>query len=147
MSDKSDQLVKNLIAKAEAKSKEIKKIQNYNLQTNLVFPWGDGSSVNNSTNLNTIRTPDKFVEILAFLLEKYCFFTAAQKELGLPTKFKWGGFSKDQWVHDIKHRVDMIRLSEKKKDLASIRSQLDDLMSPEMKREREIAKLQEKLNQ
>ena len=142
---KDDSLIEELIKKAENKANEIGSIQNYSAATNLVFPLGEGSSLANSLNLNTVREPKRFVEVLAFLLEKFSHFDAAAKELGVKANFLWGGFSKDAWVRDIKNKVSVIKLSEKKKELSSIRKQLDELMSPEMKRDIQLQAIRDAL--
>ena len=144
MSDQ-DEVIKRLIEKASAKSKEIGLITNYSSKTNLLFPLGDGVSISNSINLNTVREPKQFVRILAVLLAQSDYFEKACKSLGTKATFTWGGFSKSSWVHDIKNRVDSIALAEKKKSLALIKKQLDELMSPEMKRKQKLEELEKAL--
>lgn len=140
----SDELIKKLIETAEKKEKEIGRIQSYENKTNLSFPY-DESSNRERKNLNVVNEPKELVSALAFLISRKGDYENAAKELSAPVEFSWGGFSYEDWLHDIKNRVDVIALREKKKELKEIRAQLDELMSPDMKRNLKLEEIKQKL--
>lgn len=142
----SDTVIKQLIEKANKKLKEIGRIQSYENKTNLSFPFEEGSN-RERVNLNIINDQREFIKILAFLISRKENYAEAAKELGIQSNFTWGGFSYDSWVHDIKNRVDVINLRKKKEELRQIQEQLDELMSPEMKREMKLEEIKKKLEE
>lgn len=141
----SDELIKNLIETAEAKEREIGNIESYNNKTNLSFAYSDNPRAGERLNLNVVNDIKQFVEIVSFLLARKSFHDNACKELGVSVPFSWCGYTYSQWFHDIKNRIDVINLRKKKNELAEIKEQLNELMSPEMKRELKLKELEKKL--
>ena len=143
MSD-PDKLVDELIAKVAAKEKEIGKIEGYTPKTNMVLP--NDVRGTQGTNLNTVGKVEELISLLAELKVRKDAFAAIVKEVGLKVPFTWGGKSYAAWESDIKQLINKLSLQQKKKSLAALRSRLDNLLSPEQKRQMEIAKISAELD-
>lgn len=144
-STEEDKLVQELFNVVQAKKAEIAKAEKPNWETNCAFRYNKDSSA--STNLQVCADVEELVHILAFLCDRKKGFDEAQKITGTSLKFKWLGFSFDDWASDIKTRIDKIQITIKKKDLEALESRLDKLVSPELKRKLELAEISKMLGQ
>jgi hypothetical protein len=134
----SDKIITTLLAKAKAQESEIGRITSYDLKTNLSFPTRDHSSIRENVNLNIISDVPTLIGYVAILNMYNHFHHEACRTLDVTGQFKWGGFTYQDWIHDMKHRVEVIGLKAKKLKLKVIQDQLNDLMSPEMKRKQQL---------
>ena len=139
MSTEKDKLVLELFQVAQTKKAEIAKAEKPKWETNCAFRYNKDSST--STNLQVCSDVEELVHILAFLCDRKNGFDEAQKITGTTLKFKWIGFSFEEWVSDIKTRIDKIQISNKKKDLEVIEARLDKLVSKELRDKWELDKL------
>ena len=138
-----DELVQELFNVVQAKKAEIAKAEKPSWETNCAFRYNKDSSA--STNLQVCADVDELVHILAFLCDKRRGFDEAQKITGTSIKFKWLGFSFDDWATDVKTRIDKIQITNKKKELELLEGRLDKLVSPELKRKLELAEISKML--
>lgn len=140
-----DNIVQDLFKVVQTKKDEIAKAEKPNWETNCAFGFYPETS--QRINLQVISDVADLVNILAFLIEKHKNFDAAQEILGTNLKFKWLGFTFDQWKSDIKTRLDKIQISMKKRELNELEARLDKLVSPELKQQMELEEIKKLLGQ
>lgn len=140
-----DNIVQDLFKVVQTKKDEIAKAEKPNWETNCAFGFYPETS--QRINLQVMSDVADLVNILAFLIEKHKNFDAAQEILGTNLKFKWLGFTFDQWKSDIKTRLDKIQISMKKRELNELEARLDKLVSPELKQQMELEEIKKLLGQ
>lgn len=146
MENNTDKVVQDLIKVIHNKKSAIAKAEKPNWLTNCAFRYDKSSS--QSTNLQVCSDVDELTDILALLIQKTENHSKAQELLGVPsTKFKWFGFTFDEWFSDIKTRIDKIQIGSKRKELEILESRLDKLISPELRTQLELAEIQKLLSE
>lgn len=138
--DKKIQALMDKVAEQKAKIERTKRPE---YQTNLQFSWDE--STRNTLNLNTVNDIKIFVQILAFLTSYKERFDNACKRLGVSIEFTHGGYSLEDWEHDIKAKVSNLNIANEKRKLKRLEKQLNALLSPKMKRKLEIEAIAEEL--
>jgi hypothetical protein len=128
----------------QTKKAEIAKAEKPNWITNCSFGYNKDSS--SRSNIQVVADVEELVSILGFLIEKEKAFTAANKVLGTSYEFKWMGFSLEDWQSDIQTRINKVQISKKKKELESLESRLDKIISPELKAQMELDEITKMLN-
>lgn len=139
----SDKKVKELWDIVLSKKEEIQSAEKPNWLTNCNFSFTeDKSSAHASFNLQVVNDPKVIVEALAFLnLRKQAHIEAA-KELGINLEFKWCGFKVEDWKQDFVTRLNKIKITDKKKELATLENRLSAILSPELKAELELQEIE-----
>lgn len=89
-------------------------------------------------NLRTVSSLETLVHICAFLLERKETFERAAKLLDIKADLKWMGFSFEDWISDVKSRVNKVQLEKNKADLEKLESRLDKLVSKELRDKMEL---------
>jgi len=140
-----DERIQKLFNVIEKKRGEIESIKNEAYDTNASFSF-TGDKATNQINLNTVNDVGVLVKMLGFLINQNAAYSEAAKTLGADTKFDWQGYSFKEWEHDIKLRANRVLIKKKKDELTKMESQLDALVSPEMKRELELAAIEAQLS-
>jgi len=143
MASEKDKLVQDLIKKAQAKKEDISKAEKPQYETNLSFRYIKDSSA--SINIQVCSDVDELVGIAAFLLEREASFEKANELLGTKSKFSWLSYTREQWTHDLRLRINKIQIAEKKKELAEIEKILDGMISKELRDEMALKEIMEKL--
>lgn len=139
-----DNRIQELFKKVELKKKEIKKIESSNWKTNCTFAFNPGSSERH--NIHVISDNSLLISILAFLLEKESFYNKAMEELGVTEpEFTWQSYSVLEWKQDLQSRLNKLNISKKKAQLNTLEEKLNGLVSPEVKRQLEVAAIEELL--
>ena len=139
MAAETDKLVQELFAVVQTKKAEIAKAEKPSWETNCAFRYNKDSSA--STNLQVCADVEELVHILAFLCDRKNGFDEAQKITGTSLKFRWLGFTFQEWVSDIKTRIDKIQITNKKKELEVLEARLDKIVSPELKAKWELEEI------
>lgn len=141
----TDQLVLELLAKVEAKKKQIGNAERPAWLTNCTF--GYNTETNTRINLQTVKDVEVLVEIYGFIADKRDSFNKAANELGVweTSTFKYLNFTLDEWKADIKTRLSQLQLKIKRDELAKLEERVNALVSPEQRRELELAKLLEEV--
>jgi uncharacterized membrane protein YjdF len=105
--------------------------------------------LNSSINLNTVSKVDELIKIASFLISKKEAYESAAKLMQVENvpEFKWMGFVVEDWIHDIKNKIDRIQLSVKETRLNTLEQRLELVISPELKRQRELESIAAELNQ
>jgi hypothetical protein len=137
----TDKIVLELLSKIDAKKQQIGEAERPSWVTNCSF--GYNPEVNTRINIQTVRELETLVEIHAFLTHKYESFLNAASKLGVneDVKFKYLGFTYEQWEVDIKMRISQLRIKIKKDELLRLEGRVNALVSPEQRRAIESEKL------
>ncbi len=139
--NKLDSQVQQLINLVQKKKSQIQKAEKPNWITTCSITLDDGKRI----NIQTITDLCALVNILAFLMAKEQAFNSAATELGLNVPFHWQGYSVNDWKSDIQTRVSKIQIAQNRAELDEFEKRLDKLVSPERKRELELADIASKL--
>lgn len=132
----TDKQALELFKIVQAKKAEIAKAEKPTWETNCSFRYNKDSSA--STNLQVCADVEELVHILGFLCDRKKGFDEAQKIVGTSLKFRWMGFTFEDWASDVKTRIDKIQITNKKKDLEILEGRLDKILSPELKAQMEL---------
>jgi hypothetical protein len=128
MSTEKDKKVQQLIEIAKKKKEAIAKTEKAKYLTNCNFRTNP--DVSQGTNLHTVTSPRKLVDMLS---------------LGYEGKFEWLGFTFEEWEADIKTKLDKINLKAEKKKLEELESRLDKLVSKEVREQMELEAIEREL--
>jgi hypothetical protein len=141
----ADDTTLKLIEEVKRRRAEISKAERSTWLTNSSFSYVEGSS--NGVNLKVVTDLKQLIAIASFLKVQETHYKAAALELGVenPPPFTWSGFSYADWIEDLKTRIGKIQLEAKRQKLATLEARLDAVISPELKREMELAKIAEEL--
>jgi hypothetical protein len=140
-----DQKVQQLIqvvAQKKAAIAEANKKPNW--ETNCSFSFGPDSAANRF-NIQTVSDPNILVNALAFLIKEKGALEEANTRLGFDGKFKWQGYSIEQWESDFKTRINKIQITQNQQELDITEAALNKLMSAEMKEELELEEISKRL--
>jgi hypothetical protein len=143
MSTEKDKKVQQLIEIAKKKKEAIAKTEKAKYLTNCNFRTNP--DVSQGTNLHTVTSPRKLVDMLSFLIDKKGSFEKAAETLGYEGKFEWLGFTFEEWEADIKTKLDKINLKAEKKKLEELESRLDKLVSKEVREQMELEAIEREL--
>lgn len=87
------------------------------------------------------------LDTIAIDLARQSFFIERGSEiLGVPIEDKIQGFSREEWETDLRKRLAHLVISQQEKDLLSLETRINSVMSPEARRAKEIALLMEELS-
>jgi hypothetical protein len=129
--------VKVLLDEVNSRAKEIKDISGSTWKTSCSY---------NSINLHVENDIGVLVCILAQLyLTKEKAGTLFEKLEIKPQTVKFHDFPIDDWIHDVELRIQKISLKDKKLKLANLEKRLELILTPEERRELEIKKILEEL--
>jgi hypothetical protein len=136
--EEMDALVMELVEKVRQKQKEVVAASE-RPQWETSCTIGTNENISTNVNIQTVTDVNKLVDLYALLLAKEEFYTIAAKELGVKATLKWQGYTFEAWKNDFKTRVRIVNLSAKKQELKSLEERLDKLVTPEQRRELELA--------
>lgn len=132
-----DEQIDKLMQKVAQKKSEIAKAERPKWKTHLSFTYN-----NTSVNIGTVTDKEKLIQMMATLICEKTFFDLAKKELEVSDQFAWQNFSFDDWKDDIKTRLSVLEISRKKKELTTLETKLNSLVSPEQRRLKEIQEIE-----
>ena len=145
MSAEMDKEIDRLIAIVQQKKEEISKAQKPSWVTNCSFGYDKDSA--KRINVQLTNDLDELAHALAFLMERKDSWKAAREILGLPeTEFKWLGYTLEEWQEDFSTRISKVTVKEKQKELNQLEARLDKIISPEKRREMEMAAIKAALD-
>lgn len=124
----NDQQIKQYREKVEAKRKELGEKPKIAYDTNGVLPL-DG----NKFNLNILRNLEACVDLASQLIARRDAQDTANEILGTDIQIKLGGFTIDQWLGDIKLRVQTMKWDVENKKLQAMDAKLAELLSDDAK--------------
>lgn len=134
----------DLIREINRQKEEISKAEKPNWVTNCSFGYIEDSP--NRINLHVESNLRNLISIGAFLLDKERSYKEAGEKLGVEAdKFRWGGFSTDDWFEDLRTRINKIQIASKRKKLEALEARLNLIISPELRAEMELEAIQNEL--
>ena len=126
--DKEILLLKKEVADRKA---ALKVTDGFRNKTNLILPF-----FGQRHNLNVISAG----ELMILLAQLLC-YPANLKSIGIDEEIELGGFSIDDWIHDLKGRYDLLLRRKKEDELHVFEQRLNDLLSDDFKKEEEFENL------
>lgn len=139
--DIRDQKVIELQEKLKQQREELSAAYKPQWRTNMIFKDGNNPQV----NLHTVMDGDKIADILMIIISKHKDHQIANEILGIEREFKFGGYSFEDWIHDLKIRFSRINEVLRKQQLAELEKRLSALESDDLKKDKELAAIMEML--
>lgn len=97
-------------------------------------------------NLHVEADISKLIEFYGALKVAKENFDAAAKELNIPKVYKHQGYKAEDWMADIKTRINKIKLKDEKLELETIEAKLEKLISPGKRAELELEAIEKILS-
>jgi len=129
----NDVQIKDLLHEVDQKWSSMGSKKRQVLCTNGIFKFNDGTHF----NIN-VADEDVIVDAMRVLIIYESAHKEACRRLGVEKKFKWCGYSIDDWEDDFKNRIECIQFDQKKKLITSTKKRLEGLVSSEGKTAMEI---------
>jgi hypothetical protein len=152
MNTKTDQKTLDLIQEVQKQKKEIQRIEKPSWKTNSTFSYFEGN-MSNTINLRVVSSVKEMIQLAGFLSDKMKSFQHGREALGLPSlgtpgteEFTWSGFSYDDWIEDMKKRIDQIQLKTKRDKLTALETRLNAIISPELRAQMELEAIEKELS-
>lgn len=124
--NKNDERVLQLKKVIEDKKGELKSVQRFTPHTNCVLDL-EGQKY----NLNVLQLND-----LRLLLVKLNTFLLSAKDLNI--KLEISGYNIEEWMTDIKNKIEIFEYKKKESELKMLETKLDKMLSDEKKTELEL---------
>lgn len=93
-----------------------------------------------------VATEQKLLGVYAHMLQVSDYKAEAATELNIKFDDEWGGFPTADWIMDFKKRIASIHIKTKKLKLAELESRLEAIVSPEQRREMELAAIMSEMD-
>ena len=133
----TDDKTLQLINAVKVQKEEISKAERPTWITNCSFSYTERP--NDAINIHVEANIRNLVCIAAFLKEKEKSYKEAAETLGVDAPaFTWGGHSVNEWLEDLKLRINKIQIASKKKKLEILESRLNAIISPELRAKMEL---------
>ena len=138
----TDDLVLEMLKKVQQKKEEVKAAKKKpQWKTNLSI-GRDSSTSQGRVNIMTRTDPNEIIDWFIFLTQKEEGVEKAAEELGLPADTTWLGYSIEDWKCDLKARAAQLSIDAKQKEIEALDKRVNKLVSPDQRREMELAALQ-----
>jgi hypothetical protein len=140
VTESTDEITLNLIKEVNRRKSEIAQIEKPNWITNCSFSFSE-NGISDLTNIHVEANIKKLISIVAFLISKRDVYRDAVEALDLPTEeyvFTWGGFKVNEWISDIKTRINKLQIASKKASLEKLETRLNAIISPELRAKMEL---------
>ena len=148
--NKSDEKILVLMQEIKNQKEEIAKAEaRPNWKTSCRLPTSHPNSSFGDINLHVENDLSTLIYLASFLQEKEESYKKAAVLLNVikAPEFKWGGFSVNEWLHDIKIKINKNQIKEKKQKLESLEKRLHSITSAELRAELELKLIEEELKQ
>ena len=144
---KTDKMTMDLIKEVQRRKNEIANIGRAEYCTNATFSATGQLGGVGTINLNVENNLTNLIMMAACVIEKESMYQQAASRLGIetPPPFTWLGFSTNDWLHDIKVRVDKVQVMTKRKELETLEIRLNAVVSPELRAQMELEAIKELL--
>jgi len=140
-----DERVLELFNTVRNRQREIKETEKAHWVTNCTI-GKNPDNLSQRINIQTVSDADVLVDLYAFLLQSKGHWDAAANALNVTSTFKWMGFTNEQWLADFKTRMGQIALNKKKKELVTLETRLNGLITPEQRRALELEEIEKSIN-
>lgn len=135
----ADKQIKELFELVEQKRKDIFKVEKMAWLTNCSFSFEDKNM--NNVNIQACSDLSLLTKILGYLKREKHYFDEASKQLNYNGTFKWNNFTYNEWENDIMSRFKKIIVVKEKEKLKDLEDRLNNLISPEYRRELELEQI------
>lgn len=132
-----DEKISSLLLVIEKKKKEISDTERPSWKTNSFFYYYD-----KNINIKTINTTEEIQNLLSYLIREYQSWKEASLILNSSLVFTNNNFRYQDWVDDLTCRYNQITIAEKRKELNCLEKRLNNLMSDDLKRAKEINEIE-----
>lgn len=134
----ADNVTKQLIEEVAKRKKEIADADRPNWKTNCLFSF-TGTGTSGGTNLHVESDMGTLIRIAAFVRSQHECYDDMVRELEISNAppFKWMGFLANDWIEDVKTRLNKVQIASKKKNLETLEARLNTIISPELRRDME----------
>jgi hypothetical protein len=124
----NDQRILELKKQIEIKKEKLKQSERFSPITNLSIEFeGD------RYNLNVLQKPD-----LTTLLIRLNIYLISAKDLGVETEYIVSGYKLEDWITDIKAKMDILSRKDEERNLKALEGKLTKLLSEDKKVELEL---------
>ena len=147
---KADKKTLALIDEVRRRKAEIAAVEKPVWKTNHMFPVGLPTLHVTPVNLRTQRDVGVLLSLFATLVAQRATFSEALTYLELPppaAEFRLGGFTFEEWGPDFRLHVKRLQLEQMRESLVKLEERLNAIISPELRRELELAAVESELKQ
>jgi hypothetical protein len=124
----NDQRILELKKQIEIKKEKLKQSERFSPITNLSIEFeGD------RCNLNVLQKPD-----LITLLIRLNIYLISAKDLGIETEYILSGYKLEEWITDIKAKMDILSRKDEERNLKALEDKLSKMLSDDKKIELEL---------
>lgn len=141
MAKKQDKKVLELIEQIRLKKESIEKSERPNWKTNCILDIPEVGKI----NLHVSNDIGDLTAAYAHILCRYEYFQKAQTELGTNIAFKYDGYPIEDWHSDILARINKLKISTEKNQLAALEARLNNILSSEAKAKKELDAIMEEM--
>lgn len=89
-------------------------------------------------NIATLNK-EAIIEATMFLIQDAKCYSEAIQALGLDDEYAYEGFSKEEWLEDLKKKLKSLELRDEEVKLNNLEKRLKQIMSEDQKREQELS--------
>ena len=136
-----EEVINSLFDKVAAKRAQVQLAEKPSYVTGGQFRYSQDSP-GGTIDISTVREERKLVEIGAFLIERAKAYAAAAEKLGCNVEFSWFRFTEDEWLKDLKTRVDSLQVNKLRVELDAMENKLNAIMPEDMRKAKELEALQ-----
>lgn len=130
------------VEKEEAAIANIKKPIAYS--TNCFFSY---TETKDGVNIQVESNVGNLIKMASFLRDKQKSYNETTELFGVDApEFKWSGYSVNDWLEDIKNRINKIQLIDREKKLKSLKTRLANIMSADLKTQKELEAIENELD-
>jgi hypothetical protein len=137
----NDEKIEQLLVLVNKQKEKISKIERYLPKTNMTLEIAGVRK-----NLNVLSDLKELCYAWSFIRRETLQFEEAAAELDIKLDNDFQGYPASDWFEDIKYRVNKIRISKERESLKSMETTLENLMSNDLKVERELDRISQILN-
>jgi hypothetical protein len=142
---KEDAQILTLLNRVREQKKVVERADKPKWETNCTLPF-KGRAV----NLHTVNDIQELAEMAGFIAHESTQLNTGYEALGVVSEerapYKLGGFTSGQWLCDLQTRQRKLGIAREKEKLKSLEERLDKLVSPEKRREMELAAIMEEMS-
>lgn len=128
MTNKNDERILEMRKQIAEKKEKVGKLKRFVPITNCILTLKE-----NVSNINVL-SKESLIEHLVILN----LYKKSAEELGLLNDFSYNGYHINDWIEDIKNKLDVLSKKEEESKLKAMESKLEKLLSEEKKTELEI---------
>ena len=131
----------------ETKIGDIRKYRDQKTKTNGDFRYTPSSNFT-SCDLTKCKDVGQILTVVGFLKNRSELYELGAKEMGLSEYpvFRWQNYELEDWMHDLKHRLDFINSADRLRKLSDAKRLLSNHVSEEQKRQNDLNKVKDLLS-